>query len=132
MRAILTDRETSCDTATGTVALHWYSISNPTTNLPTTVATITNRKTGGAAPVLTAAYNASVTTFPDTATSTPLASRVSGPVPTGGVIGGPGVTMRTLEPGNSYALTILGAVSGVGGATPNCALTFVDYEEPVN
>ena len=132
VRAIITLRETSCDIATGVVATHWYSVSNPTTNLPTTAAAITNRRTGGTTSTLSATYNAGVATFPDTSPSTPLASRIAGPVPTGGIVGGPGTTMRTLEPGNSTVLTIVGQATGIGGATPNCAITVAWYEEALN
>ena len=132
VRAIITARETSCDVPTGNVAPHWYSLSNPTTNLPTSPATVTNRKTGGVTSTLSAVYNTGSTTFPDTATSTPLASRVAGPVPTGGIVGGPGTVMRTLEPGNSTAITIAGEATGFGGATPNCAVTLAWYEEVLN
>ena len=130
MRLMLVARQAYCDNPTGTTAPKWYSLSDPTTNLPATAASAVNRKTGGGASVATVAYTASATTYPDTATSTPLASRVAGTVPTGGLIGGPGEIMRTVEPGHSYSLTILGVANGLG-TTPVCGMNFAWFEEPL-
>ena len=131
MRAIITNRRISCDLATGSVAPKWYSLPNPTANLPATTAPTSNRRTGGSTSAMGFTYNSNGGTFPDTATSTPLASRTGGFVPTGGMAGGPGDVMRTVEPGQSTALTILG--TGAGLATnPLCSIDVTWYEEPVN
>lgn len=132
IRAIITQRQMTCDNPTGVVPAKWYSIPNPTTNLPTTAAPMSNRKTGGANSVLTITYNASATNYPDTATATPLANRVAGMVPTGGTVGGPGQVMRTLEPGQSFAMTIQSVSNGGLTAAPICGMTMVWYEESTN
>ena len=131
VRAIITKRTIACDNPTGQVAPKWYGLANPTLNLPATVTAISPRKTGGSTSLLNSTYTASSATFPDTTTSTPLASRVSALIPTGGGPGGPGDVMRTLEPGQSTVLTILATANGLG-TNPSCAIDTFWYEESVN
>ena len=131
-RLIMTDRTAYCDSPTGNVAPKWYSISDPTVNLPTGVMSITNRKTGGPASVATAVFNANVTTYPDTSPVTALTNRVGGVVPTGGgTNGGPGTIIRTIEPGHSYAISILGSTATGLTANPICGINFVYSEQPL-
>lgn len=132
-RSIIDERKVSCTSPTNALAPSWYSLRNPTTNLPTTALTVGNRKTGSAYPgSLTALINYSVTTFPDTATTAPLAGAGAR---TGGSVfdGGPGTVMTTLEPGQSIALTILSAGTGLTGTSnPGCAITVTGYDEAIN
>ncbi len=129
-RVIYTLRNVSCDNPSGQIAPKWYGLPNPTTGLPTTAVAVLNRKTGGAASAVTA-FVSNGTTLPDTTTTTPMASRTGGMIPTGGMAGGPGSVVRTLEPGQSTVLTILGTASGVA-ANPYCTIDYFWYEEATN
>ena len=127
LRLILTARVLACDVATGNTAPQYYGISNPTVNLPSNTATITNRRTGGVASASTVTYGVS-TARPDTSPTT--AQPVGGIVPTGGITFEiPG--MRTVEPGTSFANWIGGKSTGLGAAM-NCSLNLQWYEETIN
>jgi len=124
LRMIVTDRIMSCDLATGNTAPQYYGIGNPTANLPTTSATVANRRTGGATSLVTASYGVA-TTRPDTSPTT--ANPSGGILPTGGMtFHVPG--MRTIEPGTSYAHWIGGKSTGFGTAM-NCSITIQWIEE---
>ncbi len=129
-RVMYTLRNVSCDNPSGQVAAKWYGLPNPTVGLPTTALVIGNRKTGGATSAVTA-FLSNGTTLPDTSPTTPMASRSGGLIPTGGMAGGPGSVVRTLEPGQSTVLTVLSTANGLGTA-PVCTIDYYWYEEATN
>lgn len=110
------------------MAAEFAGVSNPTVNVPTTPATISNRKTGGATSVATATYSMS-NARPDTSPTTAL--------PAGGLISAYGTTYlgkeyaRTVEPGTSFTNWIGGAGGGLGAAS-RCHITYLWVEEPIN
>lgn len=122
-RAFINLRALGC-----TMAAEFAGTSNPTANLATTAATISNRKTGGATSVATVTY-AMATTHPDT---NPAATN-----PAGGLISAYGTTYlgkdyaRTVEPGTSFTNWIGGAGGGLGAAS-RCHITYLWSEEPIN
>lgn len=130
-RHIINIRTLGCDNPTGTVAAKWTTINNPTVNLPTTALTVGNRKTGAGNTIAMSAYigtNVAAASLIDTSPSTPAATRIGGMVPTGGVEGGPGEVMRTLEPGQSTAIAILSVSNGLT-TTPVCSITVAGNQE---
>lgn len=122
-RAFISLRTFGC-----TMAAEFAGVSNPTTGLVTTPATISNRKTGGATSVATAAYGMSAA-HPDTSPAATL--------PAGGLISAYGTTylgrdyQRTVEPGTSFTNWIGGAGGGLGTAS-RCHITYLWSEEPIN
>lgn len=126
LRLILLNRTFTTDqTAASTAApCKWFGISNPTVNLPATVATVTNRRTGGAVSASSALYGVSASR-PDT--SPTLATPGGGFIPTGGNTFQLG-TLVTIEPGTSRGAWI----NNVTGATLNGSINFMWIEEVLN
>ena len=120
LRLILSNRILSCDS---TISLSYFGIGNATVNLPTTAATVSNRKTGGSTSATSVLYGVAATR-PDTSPTT--ASPIGGILPALG--SEPTLPLRTLEPGSSYSAWIT-APAGLG-TTAHCTITFAWYEEP--
>lgn len=126
-RAFITTRAFGCN-VTGTPP-EFAGVSNPTANLATTAATITNRRTGGAASGIQIAYGMG-TTHPDTSPAATLP-------PGGFVANGGSATLlgseytRTVEPGTSFVNWIGGSGGGLAAAA-RCHITFLWYEVPIN
>lgn len=122
-RAFISMRAFGCS-----VAAEFAGVSNPTTNLATTPATVSNRKTGGATSAATVTYSMA-TTHPDT---NPAAT-----LPAGGLISAGGTTYlgkeysRTVEPGTSFTNWISGPPTGLG-TSARCHITYLWFEAPIN
>lgn len=142
-RAIFNQRRLATDNPSGQIAAKYYSLSNPTINLPTTAATARNRANFGplssAITCFSSTSTASATAnngggFPDTSTSTPLASRIGGILPTGGFFGGPEDIDAIVDPGSSVVYSILSVTNSGTLASTNPYLSFLVtwVEEPLN
>lgn len=121
------NRIVGCDNVSSAMLPKYSSLVNATTNLPTTAATVTRR--GGTTGTSAAtALIANAASKPDTSPTT--ANPIG--LPFFGAYAVP--QDRTLEPGNSTLIYILGVTvpAGLGSANSTCSIIISWFEESLN